>query len=79
MCIKESRYHPLCNGRLDAAPVHDLVLLPVANIKKGRILWTRCHTGMMMMQLMMMIMMIVMIKNERERNNDNNFHIHAVE
>ena len=24
MCIKESRYHPLCNGRLDA-PVHDLV------------------------------------------------------
>ena len=38
MCIKESRYHPLCNGRLDAAPVHDLALLPVANIKKGRIL-----------------------------------------
>ena len=37
MCIKESRYHPLCNGRLDA-PVHDLVLLPVVNIKKGRIL-----------------------------------------
>ena len=35
MCIKESRYHSLCNGRLDAAPVHDLVLLPVANIKKG--------------------------------------------
>ena len=77
MCIKESRYHPLCNGRLDAAPVHDLELLPVANIKTGRILWTRCHTGMMMMQLMMMIMMIVMIKKERERNNDNNFHIHA--
>ena len=38
MCIKESRYHPLYNGRLDAAPVHDLELLPVANIKKGRIL-----------------------------------------
>ena len=38
MCIKESRYDPLCNGRLDAAPVHDLVPLPVANIKKGRIL-----------------------------------------
>ena len=35
MCIKESRYHPLCNGRLDAAPVHDLVPLPVANIKRG--------------------------------------------
>jgi len=74
MCIKESRYHSLCNGKLDPT-VHDLVLLPVANIKKGRILQTRCHTGMMMMQLMMMMMM--MIKKERERNNNSNFHIHA--
>ena len=73
MCIKESRYHSLCNGMLDPT-VHDLVLLPVANIKKGRILQTRCHTRVVMMQLMMMI---VMIEKERERNNDNNFHIHA--
>ena len=73
MCIKESRYHSLCNGRLDAT-VHDLVLLPVANIKKGRILRTRCHTRMVMMQLMMII---VMIKKEWERNNNSNLHIHA--
>lgn len=69
MCIKESRYHSLCNGRLDAT-VHDLVLLPVANIKKGRILRTRCHTRIVMMQLMM-------IKKEWERNNNSNLHINA--
>lgn len=72
-CIKESSYYSPCNGMLDST-VHDLVLLSVANTKKGRMLQTRCHTGTMMMQLLMVMMMI---KKERERNNNSNFHIYA--